>query len=265
MLRSKRCPLFLADNCARFFKGTDWFLSLKKCNQFSLRTLSGLAHLSPLLGQVDYLPFLVFPFVKAFRKNPLIAFEMSATVLTNWARRWFEFFPNPPITLLNLIENLLSHHDDKLLQHLTQLGLTAESYAWPLMQSLFSEVLLKLEWLQLWDHLFSQHPAFFLYAVVAYLIGCRAALLKCQYVDDFVKLLQRCRSVNIDSLVKEMYVIQKTTPGELRGELVLEEFRPLAEGGQYFLGIHYPTFTIDYLVERKTFLLRKFLYFFFFV
>eukprot|EP00118_Oscarella_pearsei_P013637 m.110556 g.110556 ORF g.110556 m.110556 type:complete len:703 (+) comp37405_c0_seq10:35-2143(+) len=226
------------------------------------RTLSALFRLCPLFSQVHYLPFLIFPFVKAFNKNPLLAFEISATVVKNWAKLWFEYFPNPPITILNLIENLLCHHDNSLLHHFSQMKVTAQLYAWPLMQSLLSEVLLKQEWLQLWDHLFSHHPSYLLYAVVAYLVVCRSVLLKCQSPDDVEQALKRQLSVNINTLVKEMRVIQKTTPEALKPEQLLDSFESLSstkgdeeEGRQtndYSLSIKFPKFSSDFLArERK--------------
>ena len=48
------------------------------------RTVSALAHWSPLFGETDYLPMLTFPFVKLFQNNQLICFEMLATVLSEY-------------------------------------------------------------------------------------------------------------------------------------------------------------------------------------
>ena len=45
------------------------------------RVLSAIAHWSSLFSEVDYLPALVFPFVKLFQNNQLVAFEMVATIL----------------------------------------------------------------------------------------------------------------------------------------------------------------------------------------
>ena len=58
-------------------------------------------------------------------------------------------------------------------------------YAWPLLQTLLSEVVTKEEWQKLWDNIFSNHPAFLLLVVVAYIIGSRQPLLQCTDVDDF--------------------------------------------------------------------------------
>lgn len=58
-------------------------------------------------------------------------------------------------------------------------------YAWPLLQTLLSEVLTKDEWLRAWDNIFSNHPSFLLFVVVAYVIVSRKALLQCTRKEDF--------------------------------------------------------------------------------
>ena len=45
------------------------------------RALSALAFWSEVFGETEYLPGLVFPFVKMFQNNQLVSFEIVATVL----------------------------------------------------------------------------------------------------------------------------------------------------------------------------------------
>ena len=35
----------------------------------------------------------------------------------NWCGEWFEYFPNPPLNVLVMVENCLAHHDASLLEH----------------------------------------------------------------------------------------------------------------------------------------------------
>lgn len=44
----------------------------------------------------------------------------------NWCQHWFEYFPNPPLNILNMAENVLAHHDKELLQHLVDCGVTSQ-------------------------------------------------------------------------------------------------------------------------------------------
>lgn len=72
--------------------------------------------------------------------------------------------------------------------HLSQL------YAWPLLETLFSEVLTRDEWLKLFDNIFSNHPSFLLMACVAYITCCREPLLLCSQKQDFeVTRLMFCK------------------------------------------------------------------------
>ncbi|XP_068839633.1 TBC1 domain family member 31 isoform X8 [Capricornis sumatraensis] len=149
------------------------------------RTLSALAHWSTIFSDTPYLPLLAFPFVKLFQNNQLICFEVVATLIINWCQHWFEYFPNPPINILSMIENVLAFHDKELLQHFINHDVTSQLYAWPLLETMFSEVLTREEWLKLFDNVFSNHPSFLLMTVVAYNICSRAPLLNCKRKDDF--------------------------------------------------------------------------------
>jgi hypothetical protein len=73
------------------------------------RLLSALAFWSPIFGEVQYLPALVFPFVRLFEhEDEVVGFELVQTLLLNWARRWFDSWPNPPVALLRQCEIVLS-------------------------------------------------------------------------------------------------------------------------------------------------------------
>ncbi|OWK04287.1 TBC1D31, partial [Cervus elaphus hippelaphus] len=154
------------------------------------RTLSALAHWSTIFSDTPYLPLLAFPFVKLFQNNQLICFEVVATLIINWCQHWFEYFPNPPINILSMIENVLAFHDKELLQHFINHDVTSQLYAWPLLETVFSEVLTREEWLKLFDNVFSNHPSFLLMTVVAYNVCSRAPLLNCKHnmLDAFVAL-----------------------------------------------------------------------------
>jgi len=44
----------------------------------------------------------------------------------NYAQHWFEYFPNPPINILGMIENVIGHHDRYLLQHFVKYNVTSQ-------------------------------------------------------------------------------------------------------------------------------------------
>ncbi|KAG8441648.1 hypothetical protein GDO86_010725 [Hymenochirus boettgeri] len=214
------------------------------------RTLSTLSHWSAIFGETKYLPLLAFPFVKLFQNNQLICFEVVATVITNWCQHWFEYFPNPPINILGMAENLLAHHDKELLQHFINYGVTSQIYAWPLLETLFSEVLTRDEWLRLFDNVFSNHPSFLLMAVVSYIVSSRSPLLHCNQKEDFEYFFHHRNNLDINNMIKEAYRLMDTSPAEIHPQRLLNDFEPLTKG-QYPIFNKYPKFIVDYQGQER--------------
>ncbi|NXF02482.1 TBC31 protein, partial [Smithornis capensis] len=212
------------------------------------RTLSALAHWSSIFAETPYLPLLAFPFVKLFQNNQLICFEVVATVVVNFCQHWFEYFPNPPVNVLSMMENVLAHHDKELLQHLIKNNVTSQVYAWPLLETLLSEVLTREEWLKVFDNIFSNHPSYFLMIVVAYIICSRALLLQCNQAADFEYFFHHRNNLDINVVIKEAYRLMEATPLDIHPQRVLEDFTPLTKG-QYPIFNKYPKFVVDYQAQ----------------
>ncbi|KFQ79499.1 TBC1 domain family member 31, partial [Phaethon lepturus] len=209
------------------------------------RTLSALAHWSAIFAETPYIPLLAFPFVKLFQNNQLICFEVVATVVVNFCQHWFEYFPNPPVNVLSMMENVLAHHDKELLQHLIKYNVTSQVYAWPLLETLFSEVLTREEWLKVFDNIFSNHPSYFLIIVVAYIICSRVPLLHCNQTADFEYFFHHRNNLDINIVIKEAYHLMEATPLDIHPQHMLDGFIPLTKG-QYPVFNKYPKFIVDY-------------------
>nr|XP_032826897.1 TBC1 domain family member 31 isoform X1 [Petromyzon marinus] len=195
------------------------------------RTLSALAHWAPIFGETEFLPLLAFPFVKLFQNNQLVCFEVLATVLVNWCSRWFEYFPNPPLNVLACVENALAHHDHQLLQHFVEHGVTAQVYAWPLLETLFSEVLTRDEWLRLFDWVLSRPPAFLPAVAAAYSSCARGALLRLTQLEDFQFFFHHRGGVDVGRLLREAQRLLDTAPQDAQpGPAAEEQFQPLPRG-----------------------------------
>ncbi|XP_045717058.1 TBC1 domain family member 31 isoform X2 [Phyllostomus hastatus] len=214
------------------------------------RTLSALAHWSAIFSETPYLPLLAFPFVKLFQNNQLVCFEVVATLIINWCQHWFEYFPNPPINVLAMIENVLAFHDPELLQHFIDHDVTSQLYAWPLLETVFSEVLTREEWLKLFDNVFSNHPSFLLMAVVAYNICSRGPLLHCDLRDDFKYFFHHRNNLDISVVIREVYHLMDTTPPDIHPERTLSVFVALTKG-QYPVFNQYPKFIVDYQTQER--------------
>ncbi|XP_072805769.1 TBC1 domain family member 31 isoform X5 [Vicugna pacos] len=214
------------------------------------RTLSALAHWSTIFSDTPYLPLLAFPFVKLFQNNQLVCFEVVATLIINWCQHWFEYFPNPPINILSMIENVLAFHDKELLQHFIDHDITSQLYAWPLLETVFSEVLTREEWLRLFDNVFSNHPSFLLMTVVAYNICSRAPLLHCNLKDDFEYFFHHRNNLDISAVIREVYRLMDTTPTDIHPDSMLNAFVALTKG-QYPVFNQYPKFIVDYQTQER--------------
>ncbi|XP_022358098.1 TBC1 domain family member 31 isoform X2 [Enhydra lutris kenyoni] len=214
------------------------------------RTLSALAHWSAIFSDTPYLPLLAFPFVKLFQNNQLICFEVVATLIINWCQHWFEYFPNPPINILSMIENVLAFHDRELLQHYIAHDITSQLYAWPLLETVFSEVLTREEWLKLFDNVFSNHPSFLLMTVVAYNICSRAPLLNCSLKDDFEYFFHHRNNLDISVVIREVYRLMDATPADVHPNGMLHVFAALTKG-QYPVFNQYPKFIVDYQTQER--------------
>ncbi|XP_007941622.1 TBC1 domain family member 31 [Orycteropus afer afer] len=231
---------FKEDSCSRV---ASWMMGVEG-------TLSALAHWSAIFSDTPYLPLLAFPFVKLFQNNQLICFEVVATLIINWCQHWFEYFPNPPINILSMIENVLAFHDKELLQHFMDHDITSQLYAWPLLETVFSEVLTREEWLKLFDNVFSNHPSFLLLTVVAYSMCSRAALLNCSLKDDFEYFFHHRNNLDINVVIREVYHLVEATPPDIHPESMLDVFVALTKG-QYPVFNQYPKFIVDYQTQER--------------
>jgi hypothetical protein len=160
-------------------------LKSEKLSKTMEKIMSALAHWSPLFESLDYLPALVFPFARLFSNDLFSGLEVVMTVLLNWCQKWWDYYPNPPVEALDVLEELLGFHDPQLLGHFTEHKVTSQIYGWLPMHSLFSELFVLDDWLRVWDHLVSNPPAFMYYVVVAYAKYFRTALLETDKHDDF--------------------------------------------------------------------------------
>jgi hypothetical protein len=96
---------------------------LARCTE---RIMSCLIYWSPVFENLDYLPSMVFPFVKIFGNDTFACFEVILTIVNNWCRLWWEFYPNPPVQVLCSAEDLLAIHDKPLLDHFKRCKVTSQ-------------------------------------------------------------------------------------------------------------------------------------------
>jgi len=141
------------------------------------RILSCLYYFHPPLAECDWLPSLVFPFLKIFQRDSLITFEIIVTIIINWCVEWVNFIPNPPITVLSRIESIAKKHKAK----------APLSVAWPALRSFFAEVATTECVLILMDNIIARNPAFIEYLVVSFSMIKGEKIISISNVYDVIK------------------------------------------------------------------------------
>lgn len=211
--------------------------------------LSVLAHWCPLFSQVDYLPALLFPFVKIFENNALITFEAIYTVLINYCQFWFEYHPSPPINILLIIENVLAEHCDTLMKYYSDLEITPQEYAWPILSTGFSEILDADQWCSLWDNVLTNDTSFLLLAVVAYNIIQRNIITQHQTRDECCDFFHNKNHLDMTLFLKTIYDLNKSTSDENHPNCFLKDFTPLPKD-TYAVFTGYPKDIVEYQIDK---------------
>jgi hypothetical protein len=122
---------------------------------------------------------MIFPFIKVIPNDDLLVFEIILALITHYQQTWYEGYPAEPIVVLNAIERVLEVEDPKLLSHLRGQAFTPQVYAWPILATLFTEVLPREDWLRLFDHVFTyrEDPELIVFYCSAWLIAQRTTII----------------------------------------------------------------------------------------
>ncbi|ORY31167.1 hypothetical protein BCR33DRAFT_724099 [Rhizoclosmatium globosum] len=214
------------------------------------KVLSCLAHWSPIFEDLDYLPGMVFPIAKLFVNDMFSGFEVMMTILTNWCQKWWEYYPNPPIECLGVLEDLLAYHDPDLLAHFTTHKITSQVYGWGMMATLFTEILSHSDWLKVWDHFVTNPPAYMYYFLTSYLIASRTALLGISKIEDYQYYFTRVNPISIEKVIVSAYQMHSRTPDSCSPVTFFDGLKPLMRG-QYAVFNKYPEFIVNYQSKMK--------------
>mmetsp|Transcript_548 Transcript_548/g.1392 ORF Transcript_548/g.1392 Transcript_548/m.1392 type:complete len:1117 (-) Transcript_548:95-3445(-) len=239
------------------------------------RVLFAFAHWCPVFEETSYLPAMAYPFVRLYEYDELAAFETVMLILFRCCGHWFESFPHMPVFVLARVEKLLEIVDPSLLEHLVEREISSGEYAWPMLRSLFSEVLDKRDWLRLWDHIVMQmhkdfsredfSPSWFLEAaVVSYLRYFRNSILSLRRKHDLEGFFRRPNPIDARRWIKTTMALCRGTKYRSFWESFEEKAYKQQEGRQrddgprilpcgntYPAFQSYPRFTVDYESQER--------------
>lgn len=195
------------------------------------RTVSCLAHWSPIFGYIDFLPQFVFPFLKVCKGDALLCFELIAALLCNHCQLWFEFAPSHvPYNYLCMVDNILMESDRRLFKFYKSKNVTARTFALPLMHSAFSEVLDEQQWFQLWDHVVTSEPWFLVFLIVAYNSMLRSTIMRCETAESIERVFVEQNYVNLRKLIARANQLMTICPASIHPQRYMKSFVPLARG-----------------------------------
>lgn len=143
--------------------------------------------------RIQWLPGVVYPFVKLFPKDSLTQFEISLTYLANWCAPWFLDYPAPSKQVLDIISSNLPELDT----HLRSTGHSLGSLLWPMFLVSFTDVLNKSDWLKVLDHAVVQpeRPWLLLAIVIELVRYLEPDLLTAKSLERMHSLLRKERKV----------------------------------------------------------------------
>lgn len=128
---------------------------------------------SPNIGQISYLPNIIFPFAKCFPGDDIFVFETVMSLLLSVYKYFFEFYPNFPITHIKLVQEIIKKETSNEIEKIfSNQGIPLNELIWRLLKFLFSESLKKNDWLSLIDFIitYNHHPEMILYFTASFFI-----------------------------------------------------------------------------------------------
>ncbi|XP_055380128.1 TBC1 domain family member 31-like [Condylostylus longicornis] len=199
------------------------------------RISSCLMYWSKILVECDYLPKLIFPFLKIFPNNSILAFELLVTIIYNHCQLWFEFAPMEPLNYLGLIENVLHHFDLELYKFYRERNITTKIYAWTLLTTSFSEILDEKQWYQLWDNILTKDLEYTIFVVLAYQIIQRNIIMNLTSQESIELFFHEQYIIDMQKFLKKANHLMELCPNDLNPRRYLKSFVSLPKG-------YYPKF-----------------------
>ena len=182
------------------------------------KVCSLLAFYSPLIGNIYFLPELVFPFIKSFPNEEHFLFELLIAFFHSIGNFWFEFYPGSPLYHIKLSEKIIEHEDSIICEHIEKIyresdiaELKLTEIIWRLIRNLFSESLIRDHWLQMTDFLFAYNhkPEMILYIASSFILSIKNEIMTASDSSELKSAIfdtsNYTKLTNIFKKAKELY------------------------------------------------------------
>ena len=117
------------------------------------RILTAFSNYKEFFKHLEYLPEIVYPFAKVIENNDTILFETLLMIIINYHFKWYLDYPTPPHDILMKLQEIVFEDCPQIAFHLKKMDCTSLHFLWPILKSMFSELLKKKDWLSIWDFL----------------------------------------------------------------------------------------------------------------
>lgn len=137
----------------------------------------------PHVGNIYYLPNIVFPFVKTILGDDLFIFETLIALFNSVFKYWFDHYPNMPYEHIDYIVDIINKETNDQMKHQFENtntnSIKINELIWRLLTNFFSESFNKNDWLSFVDFILSYNhkPEMILYFSGAFIL---------QYKDDLI-------------------------------------------------------------------------------
>ena len=141
---------------------------------------SSIAYWAPNIGNVTYLPNIIYPFIKCFPGEELFIFETVMALLSSVYKYLIEYFPSFPSIHIGLVENIIKKEtNDEINNIFSNAQIPLNELIWRLLKFIFTESLPKKDWLSFIDFIitYNHHPEMILYFTAAFLISMKNELI----------------------------------------------------------------------------------------
>ncbi|KEG12817.1 hypothetical protein DQ04_01401010 [Trypanosoma grayi] len=186
----------------------------KKLRSSMERVLSILAWHVPMFSVIHFLPMVVYPFLRVCGDDTQSIVEIVLAFLSNWGKEFFQYYPERPVTLMTLLNQLLRSEDVELHSHLEQRGIVAEEWGWEALSSLYTDILTSPAWLQVMDHAFFNTPLWLFLFHIQWLVSIHDKLMELPGEGELRAALLTTHSIDVNSVIAETYRLYEQFPKE---------------------------------------------------
>jgi len=256
-----------------FYKDIDQMCFIKD-SHYSRKVQQICSHISywsAHIGNVYFLPNIVFPFVKAgIKGDDIFLTEIIITFITNWCQYWFEFYPGAPLNHLKLAEKIVSKESPALYKYFKNFeknqniekdatNIKLADVMWNQMKNVYSDIFNRATWFQFIDFLFTYNykPELLLYFNAAYLLSVEKLIFKCKTkknLDEFFNTTHSPKLIHIFNKTHELY--KKYNPYQLYKYKPLVPFG-LGEENSYPVIDKFPLDFLETTAKIKEEIFRK--------